>query len=81
MKVTLHVDRFEGPKKEIAVLLTDDDEQIDFPRSLLPKGVKAGDVLSCDITRDAEATAQLKAESRALQDELKDRDTGEDVEL
>ena len=78
MKVELSVDRFEG---EIAVLVSDDGDQIDFPRSLLPKGVKAGDVLTLDIKRDAGATARLKAQTKALQTELRKRDTGGDVQL
>jgi hypothetical protein len=78
MKVTLSVDRFEG---ELAVLLTDDGQQIDFPRALLPKGTKAGEVLSFDIKRDPGATRKLKDESRSLQNELKKRDPEGDVEL
>ena len=58
LKLRLSIDRFEGDKKQIAVLLTDDGTQINFPKTLLPKGVKAGDILSLTIERDAEATRQ-----------------------
>jgi hypothetical protein len=44
--IRLSIDRFEGDKKRIAVLLTDDGTQIDFPKVLLPKGAKAGDLLA-----------------------------------
>ena len=40
MKLSLSIDRFEGDKKQIAVLLTDDGTQINFPKALLPKGVE-----------------------------------------
>jgi hypothetical protein len=79
MKIQLSIDRFEG--KGLAVLLTDDGEQIDFPRNLLPKGSKAGDILSFDITRDTEATDRLRKETRDLQDRLKKSDTGGDIDL
>jgi hypothetical protein len=45
MTTRLSVDRFEGDKKQVAVLLTDDGAHVNFPRALFPKGVKAGDVL------------------------------------
>jgi hypothetical protein len=36
--IRLSIDRFEGDKKQIAVLLAEDGTAIDFPRALLPKG-------------------------------------------
>jgi hypothetical protein len=39
----LSIDRFEGDRKQIAVLLTEDGRPINFPKALLPKGAKAGD--------------------------------------
>lgn len=42
------IDRLKGTKKDIAVLLTDAGNQIYFPMSLLPKGVRTGE--SCSIT-------------------------------
>src|ERR1700750_3372878 len=79
--IQLSIDRFEGDKKEIAVLLTDDGEQIEFPRALLPAGVKAGVILSFEIRQDADATRGLKLKTRKLQDELKKTDPGGDIEL
>jgi hypothetical protein len=40
--IRLSIDRFEGEKKQIAVLLTDDGGQINFPKKLLPKVVRDG---------------------------------------
>lgn len=77
----LSLDRFEGKNKSIAVLLTEDGESINVPRALLPPDVKAGDVLSLTFERDAEATRKLVEETRAVQEELKKRDTGGDIKL
>jgi hypothetical protein len=79
--VRLSIDRFEGRKKEIAVLLTDDGTQIDFPKRLLPKGVNTGDILSFEIERDLEATRQVAEHTRAVQDHLKKSDPGGDINL
>jgi hypothetical protein len=81
--VTIHlsIDRFEGDGKEIAVLLTDDGQTINVPRSLLPKGCHAGDVLTLTLERDAAATKRVADETRKVQDELKTRDTGGDISL
>ena len=81
MKSRLSIDRFEGDKKQVAVLLTDDGTQVNFPRALLPKGVKAGDMLSLSIERDAEATRQVARDTRAVQDDLKKTDPGGDIKL
>jgi hypothetical protein len=81
LKISLSIDRFEGRKKEIAVLLTDDGDLINFPRKLLPKGVKAGDILSVSIDMDAEATRQVAEQTRAVQDQLKKTDPGGDIRL
>ena len=81
MKFRLSIDRFEGDKKQIAVLLADDGDQINFPKGLLPKGVKAGDILSLTIERDAEATRQVAEETRAVQEDLKKTDPGGDIKL
>ena len=64
LKSRLSIDRFEGDKKQVAVLLTDDGTQVNFPKALLPKGVKAGDVLSLSIERDAGATRQIARDTR-----------------
>ena len=81
LNLRLSIDRFEGRKKEIAVLLTDDGTQINFPKRLLPKGVKAGDILSFEIERDLEATRQVSDQTRAVQDQLKKTDPGGDIRL
>jgi hypothetical protein len=81
MKLRLSIDRFEGEKKQIAVLLTDDGTQVNFPKALLPKGAKAGDILSFSIEIDSGATKQLAQETRKIQDELKKTDPGGDIKL
>jgi hypothetical protein len=79
--LSLSVDRFEGKGQSIAVLLTDDGEAINMPRSLLPRGVKAGDVLAVSLEVDAEATRKLAEETRRVQDKLSQRDPGGDLSL
>ena len=81
MKISLSVDRFEGDKKQVAVLLADDGTQINFPKALLPKGTKAGEILKFQIDRDLEATRGLADKTKAVQDQLKKTDTGEDIKL
>ena len=61
MTTTLSIDRFEGSKKEIAVLVTDDSRSINLPRWLLPKDAKAGDVVNLSIERDVKRTATTRA--------------------
>ena len=78
MKTTLSFDRWEG---RFAVLLTDEGQQIDFPKELLPKEAKPGDVLSLAIDVDREATEALKKDTKELQDRLKKTDSGKDIEL
>jgi hypothetical protein len=43
LTIRLSIDRFEGDKKQIAVLLAEDGTAINFSRVLRPRGVKAGD--------------------------------------
>ena len=81
MRLRLSLDRFEGDKKEIAVLLADDGTTIDFPKRLLPKDARAGDILALTIERDAAATKQMADATRKVQDELKKADPGGDVKL
>lgn len=78
MILSLSFDRYEG---RFAVLLTEDGRQVDFPKELLPKGANPGDVLSCNLEVDREATDSLKNDTRALQDKLRKTDTGEDIKL
>jgi hypothetical protein len=77
----LSLDRFEGKGKQIAVLLTDDGESLNFPKSLLPSGTKPGDVLTLTLERDDLASKQLAEETRQVQDKLAQRDPGGDIKL
>ncbi len=78
MKLQLSIDRFEG---KLAVLLTDDGRQVNFPRDLLPAGCQAGDVLTLSIDRDQAATQKLQADTAKLQSKLKAKDPGGDLTL
>ncbi len=81
MTTRLSLDRFEGKKKSIAVLLTDDGESINLPRVLLPPGAKAGDVLALALEIDLEATRKLAEETRNAQQDLEQTDPGGDIKL
>ena len=81
MKTRLTIDRFEGDGKHVAVLMTEDDQNINFPRSLLPPDAKAGDVLLMALERDPSATRKVAEATRKVQDELKGRDPGGDLKL
>jgi hypothetical protein len=81
MAVSLSLDRFEGKGKQIAVLVTDEGDTVNIPRSLLPPSAKPGDVLSLSLEVDAAATAKLAAETRRVQDKLSERDSGGDIKL
>ena len=61
MSIRLSLDRFEGKSKQIAVLVTDDGEIVNLPKSLLPPGTKPGDVLTLTLERDAAASHQVAA--------------------
>jgi Protein of unknown function (DUF3006) len=79
--ILMSIDRLEGDKKQIAVLLAEDGTAINFPKALLPKGVEAGDILTIQIERDAEATRKVAADTRKVQDQLKKTDPGGDIRL
>jgi Protein of unknown function (DUF3006) len=81
LKIQFSIDRFEGDKKQIAVLVTDDGTQINFPKALLPRGARAGEILSFQIARDVKATRDLASKTKAVQEQLKKTDTGEDIKL
>jgi hypothetical protein len=72
VKIRLSIDRFEGEKKQIAVLVTDDGQQFNFPKGRLPRGAKAGEVLTLQIERDT-------CTNKRVQDDLKKRDRGRDT--
>ncbi|MBP2625773.1 MAG: hypothetical protein H6Q68_484 [Firmicutes bacterium] len=64
MRIQAVIDRFEGNK---AVLLVgDDEEQVVWPRHILPIGAKEGDILCIDLQVDSEATAIAKTEAESL---------------
>jgi hypothetical protein len=77
----LSVDRFEGERKQIAVLVTDDGQQFTIAKALLPKGARPGDVLTLQIERDTKATKRLADATKRVQDDLKKRDRGGDLRL
>jgi hypothetical protein len=81
MTTSLSIDRFEGPRKQVAVLVGDDGTSIDLPRRLLPKGAKAGDVVNLTLERDPEATARLVAKTKQVQADLAKGDDGKDIQL
>ncbi|MHC5540405.1 DUF3006 domain-containing protein [Singulisphaera rosea] len=78
MKHSLSIDRFEGT---LAVLLTEDGDQINVPKSMLPKGSKAGDVLTLTLERDEAATRQVADKTAQVQAELRKTDPGGVVKL
>jgi hypothetical protein len=81
--LALSVDRIERPDGpgEIVVLLGPDGTPINVPRSLLPEGLKPGDVVQVTFRRDLEATRRVAARTRQVQEELKTRDPGGDIRL
>jgi hypothetical protein len=81
MSTRLSLDRFEGQGKQIAVLLTDDGDTLNLPKSILPAGTRPGDVLTLSLSRDDVATKQVADETRHVQDKLAERDPGGDIKL
>src|SRR5262249_42129415 len=81
VKLSLSIDRFEGDKMDLAVLLSDDGDPIHVPKKLLPKGAKAGDVLAVTIERDEAATRAVASKTKAAQDDLRKTDHGGDIKL
>jgi hypothetical protein len=81
VKHRLSIDRFEGDRKQVAVLLADDGTQVNLPRNKLPRGAKPGDILSLTIERDARATKKVARQTRAVQSDLKKTDPGGDIKL
>lgn len=79
--IRLTVDRFEGDGKNIAVLVTEEGATFDLPKSLLPKGIHAGDVLKFVIEKDVEATKAVADETARVQESLTKDDDGGDIKL
>ena len=63
MLVHAVIDRFEGNK---AVLETDDDMQINWPRTMLPTEATEGTWLDIDITVNSDMTQEAQAEADRL---------------
>ncbi len=81
MKIRLAIDRFDGLRKELAVLLTEDGRSFDFPRDLLPQGSRAGELLSVEIERDLAGTAEIQQRSQEIRRDLDRTDPGGDIAL
>ena len=81
MGISLSIDRFEGARKETAVLVTDDGRSVLLPRNFLPKGLKAGDLLTMTLERDAAGMAELAKRARAVREDLDKTDPGGDIRL
>lgn len=68
MEIQAVIDRFEGSK---AVLFLGEEEvQVVWPRRILPKEVKEGDILQVTLQIDNEATAAAKAEAENLLEQI-----------
>ena len=82
MQYRMSIDRYEGDRKQLAVLVSDDGElQVTMPKKMLPKGCKTGDVMVMTMERDAAATEDVARKTKAVQAELKKGDKGGDLEL
>ncbi len=81
VRFSLSLDRFEGKGKQIAVLVTDDGDTLNVPKSLLPPDSKPGDVLTLTLEHDARATRDVADQTRKVQDKLSQSDPGGDITL
>ena len=72
------IDRFEG---QWAVLETPEGKTINYPRNLLPKGAKEGDVFDLNIDMNQEATEERKKNIKGRVDDLKKKDKGGNIQL
>src|SRR5208282_5873971 len=81
VEIRLSIDRFEGERKQIAVLISDGGQQFNFPKGLLPRGSNPGDVLTLRIKRDVQATRKVADETKHVQAELRKTDPGENIHL
>lgn len=72
MKVQAIIDRFEG---DLAVLLAGDEEQqVLWPRQLMPADAKEGDLLAILLTVDEHATRMARSEAEAALKRLLSQD-------
>ena len=72
------IDRFEA---QGAVLETPDGKTINYPRNLLLKDAKEGDVFDLNIDMNREATEERKTNIKGIVDDLKKKDKGGDIQL
>jgi len=71
MKIKITIDRFEGEK---AVLKTDDNESIIWPRKKLPEGVREGTVIAFNIGSDKEDAAKREQQAKDILNEILNTD-------
>jgi hypothetical protein len=72
------IDRFEA---QWAVLETPDGKTINYPRNLLPKDAKEGDVFDLNIDMNQKASEERKTNIKGIVDDLKKKDKGGDIQL
>ena len=72
------IDRFEA---QWAVLETPNGKTINYPRNLLPKGAKEGDVFDLNIDMNQKASEERKTNIKGIVDDLKKKDKGGDIQL
>ncbi|HHT09799.1 MAG TPA: DUF3006 domain-containing protein [Candidatus Atribacteria bacterium] len=72
------IDRFEA---QWAVLETPDGKTINYPRNLLPKDAKEGDVFDLNIDMNQKASEERKTNFKGIVDDLKKKDKGGDIQL
>jgi len=68
MEIQAVIDRFEGSKA--IVFLGEEEVQVVWPRHILPKEVKEGDILQVTLQIDHGATAAAKAEAENLLEQV-----------
>jgi len=80
MIIKLIIDRFEG---KYAILESQEKNPLifDFPRHLLPEGVKEGTVIRFNIDVDNKGTERRRKKIKERLDNLKKKDQGGDIQL
>lgn len=69
MKLELTIDRFEGEK---AILKSEDNETVVWPKNKLPKDAKEGSILALTITDQAEAKNNKEDLAKDILNEILD---------
>lgn len=67
MKINLTIDRFEEEK---VVLISDEGEEIIWPKGSFPKDAKEGDVLAFAIRSDVEEKEEKKKLAKEILNEI-----------